>query len=222
LSIHYIKKLISEGEHQQLDFKFEISDFAKIARTLAAFANTDGGRLLIGVKDNGAIAGVRSEEEFYMIEGAASLYCRPEVHFTSQEWDVDGKKVLEIVVERGSHAEPYQAPDKEGRYKVFIRRGDQNLLANRILLRKWKRETAGVDTLIRFRRNERLLLTHLEENGFITINGFRKISGLNAYRAETILLNFIMVGIIEMIIGEKETRFVLLEDYENRVKELDK
>ena len=63
----YIHTLIAEGEHQQQDFKFEISDARKIAKTLSAFANTDGGRLLIGVKDNGRIAGVRSEEEKYMI-----------------------------------------------------------------------------------------------------------------------------------------------------------
>ena len=62
---HPIEELIAQGEHQQLDFKFEVSDSKKIARTLSAFANTDGGRLLIGVKDNGAIAGVRSDEEYY-------------------------------------------------------------------------------------------------------------------------------------------------------------
>jgi len=54
---NHIQNLISEGEHQMLDFKFEISDSRRIARSLAAFANTDGGRLLVGVKDNGAIAG---------------------------------------------------------------------------------------------------------------------------------------------------------------------
>ena len=46
--LHPIEELISQGEHQQLDFKFEVSDSKKIARTLSAFANTDGGRLLIG------------------------------------------------------------------------------------------------------------------------------------------------------------------------------
>ena len=72
--MHPIEALIEQGEHQQLDFKFEVSDSKKIARTLSAFANTDGGRLLIGVKDNGNISGVRSEEEYYMIEAASKMY----------------------------------------------------------------------------------------------------------------------------------------------------
>ena len=90
----YIHTLIAEGEHQQQDFKFEISDARKIAKTLSAFANTDGGRLLIGVKDNGRIAGVRSEEEKYMIEAAAQLYCIPEIDYTLQTYIVEGKQVL--------------------------------------------------------------------------------------------------------------------------------
>lgn len=49
----YLYTLIAEGEQQ--DFKFIISDARKIARGLSAFANTDGDRLLISIKDNGNI-----------------------------------------------------------------------------------------------------------------------------------------------------------------------
>ena len=69
----YIYNLIAQGEHVRQDFKYEISDARKIARSVSAFANTEGGRLLVGVNDNGKIAGVRSEEEIYMIEAAARL-----------------------------------------------------------------------------------------------------------------------------------------------------
>ena len=59
---------ISLGENQCQDFKFAITDSKKIAKSLSAFANTDGGSLLIGVKDNGKIAGANIDEEYYMIE----------------------------------------------------------------------------------------------------------------------------------------------------------
>lgn len=69
----YIHNLIEEGEHEHQDFKFAISDAAKIAHSISAFANNDGGRLLIGVKDNGNISGVRSEEDVFVVEQAAQM-----------------------------------------------------------------------------------------------------------------------------------------------------
>ena len=59
----YLQSLINEGEHQQQDFKYRVSDALKLAKSVSAFANTDGGRLLIGVRDDGQMSGVRSEEE---------------------------------------------------------------------------------------------------------------------------------------------------------------
>ena len=57
----YLLNLIGEGEHQQQDFKYKVTDAQKLARSVSAFANTDGGRLLIGVRDDGHISGIRSE-----------------------------------------------------------------------------------------------------------------------------------------------------------------
>ena len=94
----YIRQLVSEGEHCHQDFKFEISDARKIARSLSAFANTEGGRLLIGVKDNGKIAGVRSDEEIYMIEAAATMYCKPKVELETQTYKVEGKTAFPVLL----------------------------------------------------------------------------------------------------------------------------
>ena len=38
----YIRSLINEGEHQQQDFKYRVSDAMKLAKSVSAFANTDG------------------------------------------------------------------------------------------------------------------------------------------------------------------------------------
>jgi predicted HTH transcriptional regulator len=48
---------------------------------MVAFANTDGGRLLLGIRDNGSVAGIQSEEEYYMAEAAAKLYSKPPINF---------------------------------------------------------------------------------------------------------------------------------------------
>ena len=70
----FVLRMIAEGEHQQQDFKLRVDDAAKIAKTLCAFANSQGGRLLIGVRDSGEVAGCRVEEEFHMaMRGRSAL-----------------------------------------------------------------------------------------------------------------------------------------------------
>ena len=129
----YLRKLIDEGENQQLDFKYCVSDSRKIARTLAAFANTDGGRLLIGIRDNGSVAGIRSEEEMYMVDTAVHLYCNPEVPFTTRQHNTGNRTILEVIVPRGENR-PYRVKDESGRWITYFRHGDQNLVAGRVLL----------------------------------------------------------------------------------------
>lgn len=97
---YYIARLIEEGEHEHQDFKFAISDARKIARSISAFANRDGGRLLVGVKDNGVVAGVRNEEDIFVIEQAAEMYCRPpqEIRVTAFKAEEE-KTVLRIEID---------------------------------------------------------------------------------------------------------------------------
>jgi len=52
-----LARLIAEGEGKTLEFKRGLPRDDKTARTLAAFANTRGGMLLIGVGDHGEILG---------------------------------------------------------------------------------------------------------------------------------------------------------------------
>ncbi len=203
---HYIKNLIEEGEHQQLDFKYEISDSKKIARSLVAFANTDGGRLLVGVKDNGAVSGVKSDEEYYMVETAATLYTIPEVPFTTRNWTVDGKTVVEVIVHPRA-GKPHKAPDKDGNYKVFVRVKDQNLMANTVLIKFWQRKDKATPdgVFIHYTEKEDQLLKYLEENGSITLSKLIKLTGLNKRKAEMLLVDFLLLNIIEMVITETTT-----------------
>lgn len=208
----YIQKLIAQGEHQRLDFKFEISSAKKISRTFSAFANTDGGILLIGVKDNGAIAGVRSEEEKYMAESAAGLFCDPPVQFSSREWTVNDKTVLEIIIPRGD-AQPYFATDDEGRKRAYIRVKDQNILANRIYVNAMKRKASGQGTHIIYTEKEKVLLEYLEKHQTIRLAEFRQLAGISKYRAETILINMLALDVLAIDLAEKQLVYRLSENF---------
>lgn len=211
----HIKKLIAEGEHQQLDFKFEVADARKIARSLAAFANTEGGRLLIGVKDNGTIAGIRSEEEYYMLEAAAHLYCKPAVYFETVEWEVDKKKILEIIIPK-SEQRPHYAPQKKDKYLIYIRVNDQNLLANSVLMKVWQREKQKKGTRLRFTEKEKFLLNYLREHTQITMTKFRKEAHISRRKAETILVNLIVLDIVEIHFTEKGAFYTLNPQQEEK------
>ena len=204
----YIRQLISQGESQTLDFKYEISDASKIARSLVAFSNTDGGKLLIGVKDNGNITGIQSEEEYYMIEAAAQLYCKPEVHFTFRRWDIEGKTILEVDIPKAKK-KPFYAKTIDGKWMAYIRVNDQNLLANRVLLLVWEKEKNSKGTWIKYGDAEKKLLNYLRNNHHITLSKFSRIAKIPVRFAEEILVNLILPGILYMEFTEKVVYYSL-------------
>ena len=206
----YIRALISGGENQELDFKFEISDARKIARTLSAFSNTDGGRLLIGVKDNGRISGVRSEEEYFMVESAASLYSKPEVRFEGRQHLMDGKNVLEIYVPP-SDIKPVYAKDEENRWKAYIRVADQNILASVVQLQVWKEEKRKRGKLLEFTRREEILLKTLKQHQGITLSKIQRDTGFPRKELVTLLTKLVLFDVVNMHFKDGQNRFWLKE-----------
>lgn len=206
----YIKKLINQGEHQHLDFKFEISDSKKIARTFSAFANTGGGKLLIGVKDNGVIAGIRTDEEDYMIESAAYIYCKPAVKYTTKKWCIEGRWILEVNILE-SKKKPHYARNEEGKWLAYLRVDDQNILANSVLLRVWKKRSGKKPVFLKYSEAEKKLLEYLRHNDEITLTKFLKTVKINKFRAENILVNLITIGVIKIVFTEKEIFYRLNE-----------
>lgn len=205
---NYLKKLIAEGENQQLDFKYCVSDSRKIARTLSAFSNSNGGRILIGVRDNGSIAGIKSDEECYMVDTAALLFCRPEITYTVKQHVTGGKTVLEVDVIKGNKR-PYQAKDENGRWLSYFRHHDQNLVANKVLLQVWRKEEKRSGVSVKFGKAENSLMKYLGENGSITLSKFRKIARISSYKAESILANLIIFKVLIMNASEKGFSFEL-------------
>lgn len=204
----YLFDLISGGESQTLDFKYQISDSEKIAKTLVAFANTEGGRLLIGVKDNGKIKGVASDEEIYMIDTAAIMFCKPEVKLEKTEREVDGKVVLEIYVPPSSD-KPHYVRDRDNKWWVYVRVNDENLMANSVLIEVLKRKQKNSSTFIKYKEHEKLLLDYLKENSEISMSHFLKIAKIPAYLAKKILVNLVSVGVLKLHITRQRSFYTL-------------
>ena len=193
----YIQQLIEEGEHEHQDFKFSISDARKIARSVSAFANNDGGRLLIGVKDNGNIAGVRNEEDIYVVEQAAQMYCRPaqNVEFTAFKTE-GGAIVIRAEIAKASHR-PVQAQEPDGSWRTYYRVKDENIAAPDLMVRAWRKKESQKGALLSFSEAESALINHLEENEMVTIEEFMKIAHISRHTAEEIIIKLYAVDVID-------------------------
>ncbi len=157
-----VLRWIAEGEHQEQDFKLRIDDARKIAKTLSAFANTSGGKLLVGVKDNGTIAGVKEEEEYHMLQHAAHQHCKPPVELQFQAWKVEDKLILEVNVVPASK-KPILAEFEKENWKAFLRENDQNILAPAVMLDVWKMADSPLPENFTYTEREQILLNELQQ-----------------------------------------------------------
>lgn len=76
-----LKNLLNRKEGKSIDFKQSITSAQKIAKTLVAFANTEGGIIVVGVSDKKKIIGIDPEEEIFMVEKAVFENCEPQPKF---------------------------------------------------------------------------------------------------------------------------------------------
>lgn len=199
-----IRQLILQGENVKLDFKKTISNAQKIAKTLVAFANNSGGKLLIGVADNGSISGVKAEdEEKYMINKAAHQYCRPALEPTFEEIYVDDKLILVVEVEK-SNLKPHYALDENNKWWVYYRINDKSILASKIMVDVLKLSDQENGQLISYSVYEEKLLNYLAVNEKITLKEYCKLTRLNHKKAQKIIVSLILTGVIAPYISEKE------------------
>jgi predicted HTH transcriptional regulator len=200
-----IYDLLSEGEHENQDFKYRIDDPSKIAKTLCAFANTSGGRLLIGVKDNGTIKGIDPEEEYYVVEASASRFCKPEVKFTYRVWH-DPKDIKKLVLEIQvieSEQKPHLALSPEQKWLPYMRKEDDTLIANRITVAVWKKQQTLIKKPEILTDRQLDLLRMIFKLEPCSISSLYKNVKLPAKKIDSLLVMFIAWGLVVQDI-EKE------------------
>ncbi|WP_131537983.1 AlbA family DNA-binding domain-containing protein [Pedobacter nototheniae] len=206
-----IKSLILQGEGVMLDFKKTITNNEKIAKSLVAFANNKGGKLLIGVADDGTIKGVKSEEEEkYMILKSAHQFCKPALEPYFEEVYVDNKLVLVANIPE-SDTKPHYALDDQKKWWAYIRIDDKSVLASRIILEVLKQDQKSNGVMISYSDNEKKLLEYLAENERITLKEFSKLLRSSYRKAQKVLVNLILTNVIKSHTTEKEEFFTAVK-----------
>ena len=188
---HYLLNLICEGEHQQQDFKYRVADACKLAKTVSAFANTDGGRLLIGVRDDGHLSGVQSEEEIYMMHQAAYKFCMPEASIKFDTYHVD-KRTIVIATIPPSTNRPICALEDDGCKRAYVRINDENIVASPVHLALWRESQKSQGIILTYNDDIHLLLAILQKQQ--SLNQIVRISRLPRHKVITLLARLIRFG----------------------------
>ncbi len=131
-------------ENKTVEFKCQYVDDIKYA--VLAFANTDGGKIYIGINDDGSIQGVDNPDTV-MLQAMNMIRdaIRPDVT-VSVECDTEsmqGKNVVVLTIQRGT-ARPYYLASKGIRPAgVYVRQGASSVPASETAILQMIKETSG-------------------------------------------------------------------------------
>jgi predicted HTH transcriptional regulator len=206
--LHKITRLIAGGESETLDFKQTISDASKIAKTLVAFANNKGGTLLIGVRDNGSICGIRSEDEKYMLELAGTFYCEPKINVSYTEYEFDKKTVIEAKILAGND-KPYYAKDKDGKWWVYHRVHDQSLQASAVMFQVIKKQNRANTEMSSYSFLESEILKALTLEKPLSLNDIVNLVNIKKNRVIYSLAKLIHFNLVSVIHQQKQEYYSL-------------
>ena len=119
------RTIIAGGENAKTEFKRDDRNLRPehLAREIVAFANMNGGMIVLGVEDDGAVSGVaRHNLQAWLMDTVIGRYVDPQIVPDYDEFVLDEKQIAIVTVPAGS-AKPYGVRQQE-RTDYYIRLGD--------------------------------------------------------------------------------------------------
>lgn len=123
-------EIIANGENSGVEFKRDDIKPEQLAKEIVAFANVQGGRILLGVEDNGQISGIQRPNTQEWVLNVFRDKVHPQlIPFYEEVLLEQGVRVAVISIARGV-SKPYVVRH-HNREEVYIRMVDRSELATR-------------------------------------------------------------------------------------------
>lgn len=202
-----LHKQVSQGEGHQLEFKRKASHPDKIVRELIAFANTDGGTLLIGVDDDGSIPGVKfPEEESLAVQQVLKKHCRPVLQYDETILPISEKRyIVQFHIPRGDRRPYFFVAD--GKKETFVRQLDQSLRASREMSEIIRRRRSSHGARFTYGEAEQKIIRFLDTQPAISLQEFSKLAGLNRFLASRKIVRLVLTNVLKITPTEKGDLF---------------
>ncbi|MCI5149104.1 MAG: ATP-dependent DNA helicase RecG [Candidatus Electrothrix sp. MAN1_4] len=115
-------EIIARDEDSRHQLKADVTNETSLAQEMIAFSNTLGGMLIIGVADDGTVAGLTREDMgrlSNLISNAASQQVKPPINPITENFSLDGGLVKVVHISKGI-SKPYM--DRNG--VIWVKSGD--------------------------------------------------------------------------------------------------
>lgn len=208
LKLTDLKHLIKTGEGLFLEFKRIIPNPEKIAREICAFANTNGGTLLIGVDDDGSLIGIESYyEEHFQLSEAADYLCEPPIEYHVEIIPFKNREIALVKIKEAETKPVFvQTDDKKAAY---LRVNDKSIRASKEMIQILRNQSSDRGVTFEFGKNEQKLFRFLNEYERITVGEFSRLVNIGTRRASRILVNLVSAGVLNVFSHEKNEYFTL-------------
>jgi len=216
-----LKKLVAHGEGFCLEFKRKAAYPDKIVREMIAFANTKGGTLLVGIGDNGELAGLKHPEgESHVIQQSLNK-CRPPLPVNETFIPIGNTRhVIQYQIDESPRKPHYfQSGEKK---ESYIRVNDQSIRASREVREIVRRSRRKKDIRFHYGEHEQQLIHYLDLHPTITLKEFVQLSGLKKFYASKKLVLLVLANVLTITPHEKGDLFSLAFGEETGIKNSEK
>jgi hypothetical protein len=202
--VYQLRRLVLEGEGQHLEFKRKVSQPEKIVREMIAFANSEGGTLLIGVDDDGTLAGVKyPDEELLMVRQAMEKHMKQSLVYHDSLIELTSSRFVVRLDIPPSEKRPLYFIGEKKQRESFVRMNDMSIKASPQMNEIVRRKRQNKNVRFYFAEHELALMKYLDENKSITLQAFQKLTGLNQFAASRKLIILVLANVLKITATEK-------------------
>ena len=199
MNVKELKNLVRQGEGTSLEFKLKATHPEKIVREIVAFANSKGGKLLVGVGDDKTIPGLKFvDEEEYILVRAIEKNCFPPLNYEIERIAItDERDVLVFNIPKSKEKPHFVQLENEEAKKAYVRVKDRSVQASRELKQILRRENEeGIK--FTYGDKEKILMNYLSEHQKITIEKFAEIAKISLKSASHTLVLLVLSNVLKI------------------------
>ena len=214
MTLRELQQLVALGEGISLEFKRKVPRAKRIAKEVIALANTQGGRILLGVSDDGTIVGVRDAgEQEFVLHRSVDAHVMPSVDYTTERIPIAGRRDVILVTVPESTDKPHHlvsqpnVPPGDG--TAYVRVEEMSVEASPESVALMREEASGNGVTLQFGDNESLLMRYLEDYGRVTVTQFARMADLSPQDASRTLLKLARANVLQLHAARGEDYFTL-------------